>query len=357
MRKVLARGCAIASVVIIPLMALAAPVANATDELSGPAHSASQQSIDNLAQIVDKASPEQLKSARQRAVANGHGTFSTSGDVSVEVPKNAQALVSATKNTDKGPVTISVGIGADQESKGQLATNGTVVYTDSSTSDHTVQPTTDGFRIHTVLKDTTAGTEVVHPVTLPAGAKLVAEQDMPEAGNLPEGATATGAAYIVSEEGKVIGGFASPWAKDANGAEVPTKYEIRGNSLIQVIEHRGANTAYPVVADPYLGFDLIDHATWAKHAEGWTFQVTPTGWARASAGGYLPGVYGWDELYSKYRYQGLNTNLGGMRDQYICHQQFAAFKSTWNLDEWRPDVSYAETINTSCNPGGSRWFD
>lgn len=39
-----------------------------------------------------------------------------------------------------------------------------------------------------------------------------------------------------------------------------------------------------------------------------------------------------------------------MRDQYICHQQFAYLKSSWNLDEWRPDVSYASTVTSLCNP-------
>lgn len=119
---------------------------------------------------------------------------------------------------------------------------------------------------------------------------------------------------------------------------------------------------YPVVADPYFGYDLIQSARWVWHSgAGWTFEVTPTGWARWNAGGYLPGVYGWNELYSKYRYRGLNTNLNGMRDQYICHRQIVALrapnKPTWNLDEWRPDVGYWQTLNTSCNPGGAKWFD
>jgi len=63
-----------------------------------------------------------------------------------------------------------------------------------------------------------------------------------------------------------------------------------------------------------------------------------------------------DELYSKYKDAGLNTNLQGMRDQYICHVQIVSVRSsrkpTWNLDEWRPNVGYAQTVNSACNPGG-----
>ncbi|MEA5455521.1 DUF2599 domain-containing protein [Sinomonas sp. JGH33] len=158
-----------------------------------------------------------------------------------------------------------------------------------------------------------------------------------------------------------MGGFSAPWAKDANGAKVATHYEVRSDGLAQIIEHRGANVAYPVVADPYFGFDLIQSARWVSHAEGWTLEVAPTGWARWNAGSFLVGVYGWDELYSKYRYRGLDTNLAGMRDQYICHQQVVAVraprKATWNLDEWRPSVGYFQTVAQQCNPGGARWFD
>jgi hypothetical protein len=53
-----------------------------------------------------------------------------------------------------------------------------------------------------------------------------------------------------------------------------------------------------------------------------------------------------------------------MRDQLICHEQWVAIwspsKSTWNLDEWRPDVSYAATVNAKCNsgqPGGGKIID
>jgi hypothetical protein len=186
---------------------------------------------------------------------------------------------------------------------------------------------------------------------------------MPEAQE-PEaqeaGAGADGAVFIVGGDGKVIGGFGVPWAKDSAGREVPTRYEVRGSELVQVVDHH-EGLAYPVVADPYLGFDMISSARWVHRSDGWTMEVTPTGWARSFAGGYLPGVYGWNELYDKYRNRGLNRNLDGMRDQWICHQQVVAIRSprkpTWNLDEWRPDVSYIQTVNASCNPGGARWFD
>jgi len=117
-----------------------------------------------------------------------------------------------------------------------------------------------------------------------------------------------------------------------------------------------ASATTPVARQAWLGRDLISSASWEHLAPGWTLRVTPTRWARAHAGRYEVGVAGWNELYSKYRNRGLNQNLDGMRDQWICHQQFVAVReprrATWNLDEWRPNVSYAETVRARCNPGG-----
>jgi hypothetical protein len=76
-----------------------------------------------------------------------------------------------------------------------------------------------------------------------------------------------------------------------------------------------------------------------------------------NGGGYAIGAFAWDELYTKYKNIGLCCNLNGMRDQLICHVQFAFWRATFNLDEWRPDVGYLQTVNSSCNPGGSKWFD
>ncbi|GAA2055432.1 hypothetical protein [Leifsonia soli] len=63
----------------------------------------------------------------------------------------------------------------------------------------------------------------------------------------------------------------APGAKDANGAAVPTHYEVRGNTLTQVVDFT-AITAFPVVAArragrciqlniPYVGPGLIYDVT------------------------------------------------------------------------------------------------
>lgn len=44
------------------------------------------------------------------------------------------------------------------------------------------------------------------------------------------------------------------------------------------------------------------------------------------------------------------SNRSGMRDQYMCHRNFAKDKVPWNLEPDRPDVGYARTVAARCNP-------
>ena len=50
-------------------------------------------------------------------------------------------------------------------------------------------------------------------------------------------------------DGEIVAEVAVPWAVDANGEAVPTRYEVDGNDIVQVVEV-SASTAFPVVADP-----------------------------------------------------------------------------------------------------------
>lgn len=52
---------------------------------------------------------------------------------------------------------------------------------------------------------------------------------------------------------RAFGAVAAPWAVDATGQSVPTRYEIEGQALVQVIDFTAA-TAFPVVADPDIIF-------------------------------------------------------------------------------------------------------
>ena len=220
-----------------------------------------------------------------------------------------------------------------------LAPDGTVTYAGAlSETDLAVQTLTDGVRLQTVIQGPGAPTEFVYAMDLPAGSRMVKDNG--------------GGIAILDEQNAFVRGVAPPWAFDRMHQPVPTHYELVDDAIVQVVAHDAPGFAYPIVADPWLGEDLIDHATWQYVSNGWIMHVYPTGWAKVW-GGYLPAAAGWDELYERYR-GGLTTNLGSMRNQYICHHMLSTGGifggDTWDLEEWVPDVGLSRFMLNGCNP-------
>lgn len=233
---------------------------------------------------------------------------------------------------------------AEHLSDAKVAGDGaTVIYTgDASVPSVAVQSSAGGLRIHSVIAGPDVDSDSTYSLGLAEGGQLIQDE--------------SGFVLIKAADGSTQGFISPAWAVDATGVSLPTWYTISGSIITQHVDLTGQGIQYPVVADPWLGQDLVSSAKWVHSSSGWTLQVTPTGFART----IMPifklelalwaGYAGWDELYAKYKKKGLNTNLGGMKDQYVCHMQFAFFKSTWNLDEWRPNVSYLATVAAACNP-------
>jgi hypothetical protein len=149
--------------------------------------------------------------------------------------------------------------------------------------------------------------------------------------------------------GQNIGFFMLPWALDASGAEVPTYYEVDGLTLTQVVEHTEGDFEYPIAADPsyYLGSNSLYWATMNTTLDphGVVIQVVPQpniNWGHMARSNGIPP---YDQLVpAAYR-----TNA--MHDQLVCHWTNAGyFKVPWNLDSWRPDVGYWNTVWALCNP-------
>ncbi|WP_218033635.1 DUF2599 domain-containing protein [Paenibacillus lautus] len=58
----------------------------------------------------------------------------------------------------------------------------------------------------------------------------------------------------------------------------------------------------------------------------------------------------WDKLYAVHSSSTNWSNTQGMKDQYMCHVQFAESKNPWNLEPARPDVGFWNTVTAACNP-------
>lgn len=78
---------------------------------------------------------------------------------------------------------------------------------------------------------------------------------------------ADGVVEVLDASGAMTAGVAPAWAKDASGADVPTHYEVSGSTLTQVVDHSSPGIAYPVVADPFLGINLLS-GVWKNRPGG-----------------------------------------------------------------------------------------
>ncbi|MCL3860819.1 hypothetical protein [Actinotalea sp. K2] len=148
-----------------------------------------------------------------------------------------------------------------------------------------------------------------------------------------------GSAVYTGADGGLLLASAAPWAIDASGHEVPTHFEARGSTLVQVVEHAGAPVDYPVVADPWLGVDLFSKV-WTDTYNG-QLRVN----ARKSAWGqgmHTPTVAGqaiflnagWSEVKAKAPSVTVKTTL---HQQYQCHVAggYANLAGDWNLERFR----------------------
>lgn len=85
-----------------------------------------------------------------------------------------------------------------------------------------------------------------YTLDVPAGAKIVHQDD--------------GDLGVVDSDGGVLASVDAPWAVDSAGNELPTRYELEGNTIKQVTNVEGA--VFPVVADPRIR-GCLQYRRWA----------------------------------------------------------------------------------------------
>lgn len=204
--------------VLLAVLCGAAPIATADE----------QDAVD----VVADASPGDIASAAQVALLDGGPASLLIDGLSIEVPEDASDGLSISAGA--GEVTIGLPFAAEA-ADGDATAPGMATYDNGNdTSSVVVVHDTGSLQVATVIDDASAPTRYDYPIDVPAGARLEAS----DAG-----------AVVVDASGEVLGSFAAPWAKDADGRDVPTRYEVDGQTLTQVVQH-DAGFAYPIVADP-----------------------------------------------------------------------------------------------------------
>ncbi|GAX53278.1 hypothetical protein SO3561_04806 [Streptomyces olivochromogenes] len=188
------------------------------------------------------------KATGTQEILKGSGTVAAEG-AQVSLPTRADDPISATKGEDTIKLALP-GVGEKEAS----STSGTSVFAGRDDSVSTAaQATTDGgFRALFTLEDANAPRRQSFKLTLPEGATIRQ--------------TAEGGLVVFDASGKIIGGLETPWAKDANGAPVPTAYQVEGDTVTQTVK-TDANAAYPIVADPKWTWGIISGTVYFNKKE------------------------------------------------------------------------------------------
>lgn len=117
-----------------------------------------------------------------------------------------------------------------------VLSDGTVVYPSERFS-NAVIVSDRGVQMLTTIPDASAPTAFSYEVALRPGQRLT----------LVDG----GGVAVIDADGTIVAGVAAPWARDANGDAVATRYVVEGSKLTQVVDHSAADIEYPVIADPF----------------------------------------------------------------------------------------------------------
>ncbi|WP_165908981.1 MULTISPECIES: DUF4258 domain-containing protein [unclassified Rathayibacter] len=155
-----------------------------------------------------------------------------------------------TVHTGSGTATIGIPE-ADTAHDARLIADGVLEYdTDDGYSSVPLVKDDGQMKIATVIESAAAPDRYAYELGLPVGSTLEKNED--------------GSVSALDAEGELTALVNVPWAEDADGASVPTHFEIEGTTLVQIVEHRGAS--YPVVADPWWIPALRLVGFFSKHA-------------------------------------------------------------------------------------------
>jgi hypothetical protein len=196
-----------------------------------------------------------------------------------DVPKDPESGV-VLDSADAPKVTIGLP-NADEAGNAKRLSDGTVVYPGTDGSAQAVIPSSEGVQMLTTIANADAPTRYAYRVDVPDGSKIE---------------IVDGSAIVLDGNGSPMMAVAAPWAKDANGISVPTRFETDGSTLTQVIEHALGNYVYPVTADPFwipawVIWKLIKCGVGG--AIGWITSGGQSWWVRAVAvgGGCLTSIW------------------------------------------------------------------
>ncbi len=292
----------------------------------------SSPALDALESVADAGSASDVLDSLADVPTDAVGSASIDSQVNgleITVP------VDPTNAVTIGDAEVSLPLAADSSSA-EVLDKGVVSF-DAPSSTTVVAVKDDGsVQFTSVLDSADAPVEYTYPLSLPAGTSVSID--------------GTGTVWALDADGALVVGVAPAWAFDANGVAVPTHYEIDGSILTQVVDHTSGVYAYPIVADPYMGRNLIQSiSTYVSIPK---ISLAISSWGAQIQQGYVPGyggtTDGWYVGQSIWRNQGwaeltarsyLATTKATYHQQFDCHVLGAYTPRTggptWDLEGYR----------------------
>lgn len=252
-RKSLIFGSAVSAMLIATTLQMN------TADAADVAASKAMKTVDQGPDVELSATQKQPDGSR---LANQEG-----GTVSVPASSGEPVRLVSTSGS-----AVDVSLPSDTDVAGRAMSSSTVVYPDASSEGSVAaQSTADGFRAVITIDGPSAPTTFEYPVDLPDEGWMELGED--------------GAVQIYDANADPVGGFTKPWAVDADGNSLPTSYEIRGDVLVQHVQHQGA--AYPVAADPQFTWGWVTGTLYFDRSE--TNTATTAAGLSAILGGICAG--------------------------------------------------------------------
>jgi len=181
------------------------------------------------------------------------GTAPVTRNSDVSIPSTGSGLVTIGGDSQPGEVAIELPeVTVDLPARGVADQAGrtTVFDANGRAADIAVQPTANGVRALVSIESAKAPER--YPFALGGDVVRLELQ-------------ADGSVYGYDTEDVLVTRIAPAWARDANGRDVPTYYELNGTTIVQIVSHRGGDWAYGITADPSLEF----HWHWPHKARAW----------------------------------------------------------------------------------------
>ena len=319
--------------------------------------------------FINEMAPYELETEDLEQDESGNFAIDSNG-TQVSIPPTSEGMISLSGNEDRE--NIVMGVATNWNVPGVLVNDNTVLYKDEDFGVG-VEAFEGGIRQTFIIDNSDAPAYFVVEFELPENGRLEFATD--DDGNT-DGSVLL---YASDVENDTFGAIDIPWARDKNGEEVPTRFEINGNLLIQHVDHSDDFT-YPIVADPTAFSNYFTNSYWQwrddlgsplenlNYSE-LSLSLYPNAAFRVFASATVLNFSAehvatlavvqdsWQTVRNRHRndhqWRHDTRTDTALWEQYVCHVFLVWWRpGSWNLEPRRDAIGMGETasLGENCNP-------